>query len=67
WQSPVGSWQTLKVFDVLGREVVTLVNEYRNAGSYEIEFYSAGLTSGVYYYQLKAGKFVETKKMLLLK
>ncbi len=38
WQSPVGSWQTLKVYDVLGNEVATLVNEYRNAGSYEVEF-----------------------------
>ena len=38
WQSPVGSWQTLKVYDVLGNEVATLVNEYKPAGSYEVEF-----------------------------
>jgi len=71
WQSPVGSWQTLKVFDVLGKEVATLVNEYKDAGSYEVEFSPASsiknLTSGIYFYQLKAGEFHETKKMLLIK
>ena len=64
WQSPVSGWQTLKVYDVLGNEVATLVNEYRDAGSYEIEFNASKLSSGVYYYQLRAGSFVETKKMI---
>jgi photosystem II stability/assembly factor-like uncharacterized protein len=67
WQSPVGSHQTIKVFDVLGREVATLVDEFRNAGYHEVDFNSAGLASGVYYYQLKAGSFMETKKMILTK
>ena len=78
WQAPIGSWQTLKVFDVLGNEVVTLVNEYRPAGKYEIEFNPAssiknlptsrlGLASGIYFYRLQAGSFVETKKMILIK
>jgi hypothetical protein len=71
WQSPVGSYQTLKIFDVLGNEVATLVNEYRNAGNYEIEFNPASSiknpASGVYFYQLKAGEYLETKKMLLIK
>ncbi|QQS38293.1 MAG: T9SS type A sorting domain-containing protein [Ignavibacteriales bacterium] len=74
WQSPVGSHQTLKVYDVLGREVATLVNEYRDAGSYEVEFDASKLASGVYYYQLKVGDqpdgkagFVETKKMMVIK
>ncbi len=67
WQSPVGSHQTLKVYDVLGREVATLVNEYRDAGSYEVEFDASQLASGVYYYQLKVGQFVETRKMILMK
>ena len=71
WQSPVGSWQTLKVYDVLGNEVATLVDEYRPAGSYEVEFESAvgslQLASGIYFYQLKAGDFVETKKMIMIK
>jgi hypothetical protein len=67
WQSPVGSWQTLKIYDVLGNEVATLVNEYRNAGSYDLEFNASKLSSGVYYYKLRAGDFVDTKKMILLK
>ncbi|MFO7527167.1 MAG: YCF48-related protein [Ignavibacteriaceae bacterium] len=71
WQSPVGSWQTLKVYDVLGREVVTLVDEYRDAGYHEVEFQSAAgngqLASGIYFYQLKADKFVETRKMIYLR
>ena len=67
WQSSVGSWQSLKVYDVLGREVATLVDEYRNAASYEVEFNANSLPSGVYFYQLKAGNFVQTKKMILIK
>jgi hypothetical protein len=71
WQSPVGSWQTLKVYDILGNEVATLVNEYRSAGSYEVDFHPASSiknpASGIYFYQLRVGDFVETKKMMLLK
>jgi hypothetical protein len=67
WQTPVGSQQTIKVFDVLGNEVSTLVDEYRPAGKYEVEFNAATLTSGVYFYQLKAGDFKSVKKMILLK
>ncbi|HEY4755491.1 MAG TPA: T9SS type A sorting domain-containing protein, partial [Ignavibacteriaceae bacterium] len=69
----------LKVFDVLGNEVATLVNEYKPTGKYEMEFQSSvdgrQLASGVYYYQLKAGdpstspgqSFIQTKKMILVK
>jgi hypothetical protein len=71
WQSPIGSWQTLKVFDVLGNEVVKLVDEYKPAGSYEVGFNPASsiknLASGIYFYQLKAGEFIQTKKMILIK
>ena len=67
WQSPVSSWQTLKIFDVLGNEVATVVNEYRNSGSYEVNFDAAKLSSGVYFYQIKAGEFIQTKKMILIK
>jgi hypothetical protein len=67
WQSPVGSHQTLKIYDVLGNEVATLVNEFRNAGSYEIDFDASSLSSGIYFYRLQAGSFVETKKMILMK
>lgn len=62
-----GSLVTLKVFDVLGNKVATLVNEEKAVGSYEVEFNSAGLSSGIYFYKLQAGSFIETKKMLLLK
>ena len=57
----------LKVFDLLGSEIATLVNEEKPAGSYEIEFTGANLPSGIYCYQLSSGNFVETKKMVLLK
>jgi hypothetical protein len=71
WQSPVSGWQTLKVFDVLGKEVATLVDEFRNVGSYEVEFNPVSSiknpASGIYFYQLKAGEFVDTKKMMLIK
>ena len=58
---------SLKVYDVLGNEVATSVNEEKPAGTYEVEFNGTGLTSGIYFYQLKAGSFVETKKMILLR
>lgn len=69
WQSPIGGWQTLKVYDILGKEVATLVDEFREAGKYEIEFKSSvsslQLPSGIYFYQLRIGNYVETKKMIL--
>jgi hypothetical protein len=68
---------TLKIYDVLGNEVATLVNEQKPAGTYEVEFNGTGLPSGIYFYQLlvsalqskdgKAGTFIESKKMVLLK
>ena len=67
WQSPISSWQTLKVYDILGNEVAALVNEYRNAGKYEVDFNASKLSSGVYFYRLQAGSFVETKKMVIIK
>ena len=67
WHSEVGGHQILKVFDILGNEVTTLVNEYRHAGSHEIEFDAAGLSSGVYYYQIQTGNIIQTKKMVLLR
>jgi hypothetical protein len=71
WRSPVSSWQTLKIYDVLGNEIATLVDEYKEAGKYEIDFglktANKNLSSGIYYYKLKIGDFVSVKKMLLLK
>ena len=65
------SWQILKVYDILRNEIATLVNEYRSAGSYEVDFSPSSInhlpSSGVYFYRLQAGDFVENKKMILLK
>ncbi|MBX7044019.1 MAG: T9SS type A sorting domain-containing protein [Ignavibacteria bacterium] len=58
---------TLKVFDISGREVANLVNEVKNAGTYDFKFYAGNLSSGVYFYRLQSGNFVETKKMFLVK
>jgi hypothetical protein len=58
---------SLKVYDVVGNEVATLVNEFKPAGSYEIEFNASMYSSGIYFYKLQAGSFVETKKMMFLK
>jgi hypothetical protein len=57
----------LKVYDVIGNEVATLVDEVRPAGEYEVEFEANGLTSGIYLYKLSSGTFVEIKKMLIIK
>ena len=67
WQSPISSHQTLIIYDVIGNEVTTLVDEFRQAGKYELNFDASGLSSGIYFYKLSAGKFVETKKMILIK
>lgn len=58
---------TLIVYDMLGREIITLVNEELSAGKHEANFDASGFNSGVYFYRLKAGSFVETKKMVLMK
>jgi hypothetical protein len=65
------SFVTLKVYDVLGNEIATLVNEEKPAGEYEVEFSPESSiknpASGIYFYQLKAGSFIQTKKMVYLK
>ena len=58
---------SLIVYDILGREVATLVNEHQRPGNYKVQFDAAGLSSGVYFYKLTAGQFVDTKKLMLLK
>ncbi|MBE0570367.1 MAG: T9SS type A sorting domain-containing protein [Ignavibacteriaceae bacterium] len=67
WQLPVSSDVTLKVFDVLGNEIATLVNEYKPVGRNKIELNAASLPSGAYFYQLKTEEFIQTKKMILVK
>ena len=58
---------TLKIYDILGNEIVTLVNEEKPAGTYEVEFNANNLSAGVYYYTIVTDNFVQTKKMILLK
>ncbi|HUI29347.1 MAG TPA: T9SS type A sorting domain-containing protein [Candidatus Acidoferrales bacterium] len=67
YQLPSRSYVTLKVYDVLGRQVEILVNEYQSAGSHSVRFDASKLPSGVYFYRLEAGTYHETKKLLLLK
>jgi len=66
YSTPQSGLVTLKVFDVLGKEVVTLVNEVKTAGNHEIRFNASSFPSGVYFYKMEAGDFVESKKMVLL-
>lgn len=75
WQLPVSSFVTLRVYDLLGKEVALLVNEEQEPGSYKVDFSSSNLASGTYFYRLKVGDpsassgqwFVQTKKMVILK
>jgi len=69
YQLPISDKVTLKVFDVLGNEVATLVDEYKSAGIYNVQFAinNEQLSSGLYFYQLRVGNYLETKKMILLK
>lgn len=64
---PLNSFVTLKVYDILGREVKTLVNELKNQGVYEVTFNGENLSSGTYFYRITAGSFSETKKFILMK
>ena len=64
---PNSEFVTLKIYDVLGNEVQTLVNEMQIVGTYKVTFDAGKLSSGIYFYKLKAGNFTETKKMILLK
>ncbi|NIT55348.1 MAG: T9SS type A sorting domain-containing protein [Aliifodinibius sp.] len=58
---------SIKVYDLLGKEIATLVNEKKPAGAYTVEFDASKLSSGIYFYQLQAGDFIETKKMILMR
>jgi hypothetical protein len=58
---------TIKIYDITGREIATLVNEKLNPGTYEVTFDGSNLPSGVYFYKLQAGDFVQTRKLILLK
>lgn len=66
-QSKDNIYVTLKIFDILGKEIATLVNEYQKPGIYSYQFSNVNLTAGIYFYQLKAGDFIQTRKMILMK
>jgi hypothetical protein len=67
YEIPVSNKITIKVYNILGDEVTTLVNEQKDAGRYQVIFNASRYTSGVYFYRVQAGNFVQTKKMILLK
>jgi hypothetical protein len=58
---------TLRVYDIIGKEVATLVNDTKEPGSYEVKFDASKLASGIYFYKLQAGSFTTTKKLMLMK
>lgn len=67
YQLPQNGFVSLKVYNAIGKEVATLVNEEKSAGRYEVNFDAAGLSSGLYFYTIQTGSFQETKKMILIK
>jgi photosystem II stability/assembly factor-like uncharacterized protein len=67
YQLPISGKVSIKVYDILGREIVALIMEEKPAGNYEVEFDGTVLPSGIYFYRLQAGEFIESKKMVLLK
>ncbi|HAP36712.1 MAG TPA: hypothetical protein DCQ28_12510, partial [Bacteroidetes bacterium] len=67
YQIPVKGFVTLKVFDLLGREAAQLMNEEQQAGGYSVQFDGKNLSSGLYFYQLQSGNFIDVKKMMILK
>ena len=67
WQLPVGSYVDLSIYNIMGQKVYTLVSENQKAGNHKIEWNASGISSGIYLYRIKAGDFVQTKRMLLIK
>jgi hypothetical protein len=64
---PTAGHVVLKVYDILGRDVETLVDEEKSAGNYKLTFNGSRLASGMYFYQLKTGAYLQTKKLMLIK
>ena len=67
YSAPNISFVTIKVYDVLGNEIATLINEEKKSGNYQVEFNGSNLSSGVYFYRMQAGNFSNTKKLILIK
>jgi hypothetical protein len=64
---PEDNFVSIKLYHVLGNEVITLVNEQKQAGRYEMLFNASNIASGVYYYQINSGNFTQTRKLMLMK
>jgi len=67
WQTSTGAHQTIRIYDAIGNEILTLIDEYVPAGNHEVTFDATGLSTGIYFYRLKAGDKTQSKKMILLK
>jgi len=67
YQIPNNGFVSIKVFDILGKEITTLVNEKQSSGTYEVTFDGGDLSSGIYFYKLETDGFSEVKKLILLK
>ena len=67
YELPKSLMVRLSVYDLLGRDVSVLVNERRDAGVHEVKFDASGLSSGIYFYRIQAGSYVETRKLLLMR
>jgi len=67
YRIPQSKFVSIKVYDLLGREIAALVNEKKSAGNYEVEFDASDLSSGIYFYQIRSGNYSNTRKMILLK
>jgi hypothetical protein len=67
WQSQLDAQTSLKIYDLLGNEVATLLDEYKPAGIYKVEFNASDLPSGIYFYKMQANAFTKTKKLILIK
>ncbi|MDZ4712229.1 MAG: T9SS type A sorting domain-containing protein [bacterium] len=67
FEIPKDGFTELKVYDIIGREILILINEFKTAGSYNINFNTNNLSSGIYFYELSVGDYREVKRMVLLK
>ena len=67
WEIPTDGLVTLKIYDILGKEIYTIADEYQQAGSYQRNFDGSSLSSGMYFFTLQSGSFVQTRKMILMK
>ncbi|MBL0106941.1 MAG: T9SS type A sorting domain-containing protein [Ignavibacteria bacterium] len=67
YEIPFGGLVKIKAYDITGKEIITLVNEYKQAGRYSVDFNGSNFSSGVYFYTFESNKFVQTNRMVLIK